>query len=53
MSKTKMITMKLDDYDNLSKVSSKNIYNVSVSNEKKKELNHRHNNYKITNDDYE
>jgi hypothetical protein len=52
MSKTKMITMKLDDYENLSKVSSKNIYNVSVSNEKKKELNHRNNNYKITNDDY-
>jgi hypothetical protein len=47
-----MINMEKDEYDNLSKVSSKNIYNVSVSNEKEKEMSHRDNNYKLTNDDY-
>jgi hypothetical protein len=47
-----MIKMKLDENDKLTKVSSKNIYSVSVSNEKKKELNQRDNNYKLTNCDY-
>jgi hypothetical protein len=42
--KTKMITMEKDEF--------KNIYNVSVSNEKEKEMSHRDNSYKLTNDDY-
>ena len=52
ISKTKMIKMKLDEFDTLTKVSSKNIYVVSVSNQKQKELAHRDNNYKLTNDDF-
>ena len=52
ISKTKMIKMKLDENDKLTKVSSKNIYNVSVSHEKEKELNHRDNSYKLSNCDY-
>jgi len=47
-----MINMEKNEYDNLSKVSSKNIYSVSVSNEKEKEMSHRDNSYKLTNDDY-
>lgn len=52
ISKTKMIKMKLDENDKLTKVSSKNIYRVAVSNEQVKELNHRDNSYKLTNCDY-
>ena len=51
--KTKMIKMKLDEDEKLTKVSSKNIYNCSVSNRTKKMLNHRDNNYKITDDDFD
>ena len=51
--KTKMIKMELDEYEKLTKVSSKNIYNYSVSNRTNKILNHRDNNYKITNDDFD
>ena len=51
-SKTKMIKIELDEYNNLTKISSKNIYNVSVSNEKAKELAHRDNSYKLTDCDY-
>ena len=51
-SKTKMINMELDDNNNLIKKSSKNIYNVSVSQKTKKMLAHRDNKYKITDDDY-
>jgi hypothetical protein len=50
--KTKMIKMELDENNNLRKVSSKNIYDVSVSNEMQKNLSHKDNTYKITNDDY-
>jgi len=51
--KTKMIKMELDEYEKLTKVSSKNIYDYSVSNRTKKNLNHRDNNYKITDDDFD
>jgi arsenate reductase-like glutaredoxin family protein len=51
--KTKMIKMELDEYEKLTKVSSKNIYSCSVSNRTKKMLNHRDNNYKITDDDFD
>lgn len=50
--KTKMIKMELDENNNLRKVSSKNIYDVSVSNETQKNLSRKDNTYKITNDDY-
>jgi hypothetical protein len=50
--KTKMIKIKLDENNKLRKISSKNIYDISVSNEMEKTLSHRNNNYKITNDDY-
>jgi hypothetical protein len=50
--KTKMIKMELDENNKLRKVSSKNIYNVSVSHEKAKELAHRDNLYKLTDCDY-
>lgn len=50
--KTKMINMEKDEYENICKVSSKNIYSVSVSNEKEKEMSHRDNRYKLTDDDY-
>ncbi len=48
--KTKMVKMELDEYEKLTKVSSNIIYNYSVFNRTKKILNHRDNNYKITND---
>ena len=51
--KTKMIKMELDEDEKLTKVSSKNIYDYSVSNRTKKMLNHRDNNYKITNYDFD
>jgi hypothetical protein len=47
-----MIKMELDENNNLRKVSSKNIYDVSVSNETQKNLSRKDNTYKITNDDY-
>jgi len=50
--KTKMIHMKLDDLNNLTKSSSKNIYSFSESNETRKMLAHRDNSYKLTDDDY-
>jgi hypothetical protein len=50
--KTKMINMKLDDLNNLTKSSSKNIYSFSESNETRKILAHRDNSYKLTDDDY-
>ena len=50
--KTKMIRVISNENEIIKKYSSKNIYNYSVSNKTTKLLNHRDNNYKITNDDY-
>jgi hypothetical protein len=50
--KTKMIRIELDENEKLRKINSKNIYRVAVSNSTMKELAHRDNHYKITNDDY-
>jgi hypothetical protein len=52
LKKTKMIKMELDEDEKLRKYNTKNIYNYSVSNSTTKMLEHRDNNYKITNDDY-
>jgi hypothetical protein len=52
LKKTKMIMMELDEDEKLRKYNTKNIYNYSVSNSTTKMLEHRDNNYKITNDDY-
>jgi hypothetical protein len=45
--------MELDEYEKLTTVSIKNLYSCSVSNRTKKMLNHRDNNYKITDDDFD
>jgi len=53
LKKTKMIMMELDEDEKLRKYNTKNIYNYSVSNSTTKMLEHRDNNYKITNDEYD
>jgi hypothetical protein len=52
LKKTKMIEMKLDENEKMRKYNTKNIYKISISNSTTKMLEHRDNNYKITNDDY-
>lgn len=51
--KTKMIRIELDENEKMRKINSKNIYNYSVPNSMTKQLEHRDNYYKITNEDYD
>ena len=50
--KTKMIRIELDENEKMRKINSKNIYRVAISNSMTKQLEHRDNYYKITNEDY-